>query len=514
MTGIVTSPKEIAPFQIDRIPEIVTRVRRSGNVNRVTPKDPLREYRRKRDPQGTPEPYPKADDERAEDASALRFVIQEHHARALHWDVRLERDGVLVSWAVPKGLPPDPKTNHLAKHTEDHPLEYGTFEGDIPAGNYGAGHVILWDTGTYDLEKWTDREVKVVLHGKRVSGRYVFFRTGEKWSDWMVHRMDPPQDPDREPLPDDLQPMLATTGELPTGDGWAYEFKWDGVRALGTVDGGRLHLSSRNSLDITPAYPELRDAAESLGATQVVLDGEIVALDPETGRPDFGRLQSRMHVRNTSQARRLAADCPVAWFVFDLLFLDGHLLIDLPYSERRERLEALELPFPVPPSFSGEGEAVLAASSEQGLEGVLAKRCDARYHPGKRTRDWIKVKNTRRQEVVIGGWEPGEGNREGSIGALLIGVYEGDTLHYAGQVGTGFNARTLKDLQRRLQPLEQSSSPFDAVPRQYAKTAHWVEPTLVAEVVFSHWTKDGRMRHPSYKGLREDKEAREVIREP
>jgi bifunctional non-homologous end joining protein LigD len=174
----------------------------------------------------------------------------------------------------------------------------------------------------------------------------------------------------------------------------------------------------------------------------------------------------------------------------------------------------LELPFPVPPSFSGDGEAVLAASSEQGLEGVLAKRLDARYRPGKRTRDWIKVKNFRRQEVVIGGWEPGEGNREGSIGALLIGVYEGDTLHYAGQVGTGFNARTLKDLQARLQPLEQSSSPFDAVPRQYAKTAHWVEPTLVAEVVFSHWTKDGRMRHPSYKGLRDDKEAREVIREP
>jgi bifunctional non-homologous end joining protein LigD len=510
----VTSPKEIAPFQIDRIPEIVTRVKRSGNVNHVTPKDSLREYRRKRDPKGTPEPYPKADDEQSGGGDAPRFVIQEHHARALHWDVRLERDGVLVSWAVPKGLPPDPKTNHLAKHTEDHPLEYGTFEGDIPSGNYGAGHVILWDTGTYELEKWTDREVKVVLHGKRVSGRYVFFRTGEKWSDWMVHRMDPPQDPEREPLPGDLKPMLATTGALPTGEGWAYEFKWDGVRAIGTVDGGRLRLMSRNSLDVTAAYPELRDAAESLGATQVVLDGEIVALDPDTGVPDFGRLQSRMHVRNTAQARRLAKDYPVAWFVFDVLYLDGHSLIDLPYSERRERLEALELPFPVPPSFSGDGDAVLAASAEQGLEGVMAKRCDAKYRPGMRTRDWIKVKNVRRQEVVIGGWEPGEGNREGSIGALLIGVYDGDTLQYAGQVGTGFTAKTLKDLQKRLQPLERDTSPFEAVPRQYAKTAHWVDPVLVAEVDFGHWTKDGRMRHPSYKGLRDDKEAREVVREP
>ena len=296
-----------------------------------------------------------------------------------------------------------------------------------------------------------------MLHGNRVSGRYVFFRTGEKWSDWMVHRMDPPQDPDREPLPDDLQPMLATTGPLPTGDGWAYEFKWDGVRALGTVDGGRLRLTSRNSLDITAAYPELRDAAESLGATQVVLDGEIVALDPETGRPDFGRLQTRMHVRNTAQARRLAADCPVAWFVFDLLYLDGHFA-DRPAVHRASGTprSRCELPFPVPPSFSGDGEAVRAASAEQGLEGVLAKRADARYRPGKRTRDWIKVKNMRRQEVVIGGWEPGEGNREGSLGALLIGVYgtgdESDTLHYAGQVGTGFSARTLNDLQERLTP--------------------------------------------------------------
>ena len=481
---------------------------------------PLHEYRRKRAAERTPEPVPEWDvpDTPADhtgndqDGRGDTFVIQEHHARALHWDVRLERDGVLVSWAVPKGLPLDPATNHLAKQTEDHPLPYATFEGEIPKGEYGGGTVEIWDAGTYELQTWTEREVKVVLHGKRVQGRYVFFRT--RGQDWMVHRMDGPP-PGWQPLPSRLGPMLAHTGPVPRGPGWAFEFKWDGVRALGFVEGGRLRLLSRNDRDVTAAYPELRSAAEWLGSTQVVLDGEIVALEPTTGRPDFGRLQRRMHVDRPAQAARLAREVPAQWFVFDVLHLDGRSLLDEPYARRREVLESLDLPFAVPPSLREDGDTVLRASRAQGLEGVVAKRLRSPYRPGQRSEDWVKVKVVRRQELVIGGWEPGEDGRAGSIGALLLGTYDhAGELRYAGQVGTGFTQLMLGELARQLAPLRRATSPFaDEVPRSAAQHAVWVEPELVAEVEFGSWTRDGRLRHPSFKGLRDDCDPRAVRRE-
>lgn len=480
------------------------------------PRDP---YRAKRDPARTPEPISEWDvpdegrDHTGDDQAGRgdTFVVQEHHARALHWDVRLERDGVLVSWAVPKGLPPDPKTNHLARQTEDHPLAYATFAGEIPKGEYGGGTVTIWDAGAYELEKWTDREVKVVLHGRGVQGRYVFFRTrGEAW---MVHRMDPPQDPDWQPLPTTMAPMLATTGPLPPEDGrWAYEVKWDGVRVLAFVEGGQIRALARTGRDVTVAYPELREVGVALGSTQALLDGEVVALGPD-GRPDFELLQHRMHVTDATVARRAARQVPVTYLVFDLLHLAGHPTLALPYDERRALLERLP-GLSVPPSFREDGRAVLRASAAQGLEGIVAKRRGSPYLAGRRSDCWVKVKNLRRQSVVIGGWEPGEGARGNRIGALLVGVQGPNGLRYAGQVGTGFTDETLADLAARLAPLRWDSSPFGGeVPPQHARTAVWVEPLLVAEVEHGSWTHDNRLRHPSYKGLRTDVDPAEVVRE-
>ena len=473
----------------------------------------LRTYRRMRDKAATPEPFGAA--KRRPRKSKQRFVIQEHHATALHWDFRLERDGVLVSWAVPKGLPVEPAQNHLAVHTEDHPLDYYDFEGEIPKGQYGGGKVVLWDQGTYDVEEWEDRKVKVVLHGKRVEGEYVLFQTGGK--NWMIRRMSPPADTAYAPMPKRLVPMLATTASaLPDHpEKWSFEFKWDGVRAIVYVDGGRATAQSRNLLDITGSYPELAELGKAMGSTRAVLDGELVVFDSQ-GRSDFGLLQQRMKLTGEA-VRRAAKSYPVVYLVFDLLWLDGHDVTGLPYRERRALLEALDLNGPswqTPPYFPGEGDAVRAASIERGFEGIMAKRLDGTYAPGKRVDHWRKVKNVRRQEMVVGGWTKGEGARAGHLGSLLVGYYDDSGLRYAGHVGTGFTQQTLRDLEKTLKPLARKDSPFaDTVPTAYAKKSTYVEPTLVAEVEFTEWTRDGKLRHPSYKGLRYDKAATEVVRE-
>ncbi len=472
----------------------------------------LQEYRRKRNPQRTSEPVPESD---PTPGTGNSFVIQEHHARALHWDFRLERDGVLVSWAVPKGVPTDPKVNRLAVHVEDHPLEYGSYEGSIGEGEYGAGRVTIWDAGTYQTEKWTDREVKVVLAGQRVQGRFVLFQTGGK--NWMMHRMDAPARPDWQPLPQHLSPMLATLGTLPAEDrDWAFEMKWDGVRAIVFVDGGRVTVRSRNDRDVTVSYPELRALGEAMGSAQAVLDGEIVTFDAH-GRPSFGQLQQRMHVASAASARSLAASDPAVLLLFDVLHLDGRSLLSLPYRERRAILEGLDLQGPswqTPPAFAGRGADAVAASQEQQLEGVVAKRQTSPYLAGRRSPDWIKIKNVRTQEVVVGGWSPGKGRRAGGIGALLLGLPGPDGLRYIGQVGTGFTQDALDDLGRRLHRLARKTSPFrPEVPRADARDAEWVSPKLVGEVRFSEWTSDQRLRHPSWRGLRPDKAPDEVVRE-
>lgn len=488
--------------------------------DRTQDRERLAEYRAKRDPARTPEPVPPAGAEPST-SDGRRFVIQEHHARALHWDFRLERDGVLVSWAVPKGLPQDPGSNHLAVHTEDHPLEYATFEGEIAAGEYGGGRVTLWDHGTYDVVKWTEREVQVDLHGERVEGRYVLFATrsaGRGGADdgrsWMVHRMDPPTQPDWTPVPDLVRPMLAVPGELPEEDaGWSYEMKWDGVRAVAYVDGGRVRLMSRNDLDVTRSYPEIAGMGERLGSTQVVLDGELVAFDPG-GAPDFGRLQQRMHVADGAVARRLAKSVPVVYLVFDVLHLDGRSTVGLPYDERRSLLDGLGLAGPswqTPPAFDGPGKDVLAASLENRLEGVVAKRRAAPYLPGTRSPDWRKVKHVRMQEVVVVGWRPGQGRRAETIGALVLAVHEDGQLRHVGGVGTGFTHRALDELLRMLGPLEQPTAPLEVrLPPAETRDVHWVRPEVVGEVAFTEWTGDGRLRHPAWRGLRPDKRPEDV----
>ena len=466
-----------------------------------------------------------------------RFVVQEHHARSLHWDLRLERDGVLVSWAVPKGIPADPKKNHLAVHVEDHPLSYIDFAGEIPAGSYGAGEVQIWDAGTYECEKFRDDEVIVTFHGGRVGGKYVLFQT--KGKNWMIHRMDPAHG-NGEEMPKHLVPMLASAAQLPSQEEeWAFEIKWDGVRAITYWRPREMRIESRNLNDVSARYPELRALGLQLGSREAVLDGEIVSFD-EQGRPSFERLQRRMHVTSSSAIRRLAEEEPVSYVIFDLLFLDGHSTIELPYRERRALLEELGLKgaaWQTPAYHAGEGRALLAAAAEQRLEGVVAKRLNSPYRPGRRSDEWLKVKNVNRQELVIGGWLPGKGARAGHLGALLVGFYEpaagsdertGNVrdggsrqkrgkrapdpgpllLRYAGRVGTGFDQEELEHVDRELAARPRDASPFSGT--QPPRGARFVEPELVAEIEFRQWTRERILRHSVYKGLREDKSATEV----
>ncbi|MGH3521166.1 MAG: non-homologous end-joining DNA ligase [Haloechinothrix sp.] len=464
----------------------------------------LRDYRSKRHPERTPEPVPDTDELPA--GTGDTFVIQEHHARHLHWDVRLERDGVLVSWAVPKGLPTEPGPIRLAVHTEDHPLEYATFEGEIPQGEYGGGQMLIWDKGHYDTLKWTSDEVSIVLHGRKARGKYVFFRRGDEW---LVRRSDPPLKADWEPLPETIAPMLAVSGSLPAADEdeqWGYEFKWDGVRALARVDGGRIRLHSRLGNDITGGYPELRDLGEDLAGKQLWLDGEIVSL--ADGKPSFAALQRRMHARD-QQAARLSRNDPVTYLIFDLLHLDGKSLLELSYSQRRRKLQRLKLRGPhwqLSPMFPGAGGAVLETAREQELEGAVAKRLDSPYRPGKRSPEWRKITEVTALEVVIGGWLPGTGKRADTFGSLMLGVPEDGGLRYVGQVGTGFSDDMLRTLQTKLNRLARKTSPFTGpIPRARSKDARWVSPKLVGEVVFREWTRDQRLRAPAWRGLRPDK---------
>lgn len=494
--------------------------------------DRLATYRAKRDAARTPEPVPEA----APIPGAGRsFVIQEHHARRLHHDFRLERDGVLVSWAVPKLTPLTPKVNHLAVQTEDHPLEYGGFEGSIPKGEYGAGDVTIWDAGTYDLEKWREgREVIVTLHGRPGGGlggvprRFVLIHTahGDDEKNWLIHLMadaGPPAVPEtpavREipgpaavgftladlPDPEPMLATLATEAEVSGGD-WHYEVKWDGYRGIAAVAGGGLRIGSRSKkLDLALAYPELRELVGLVGNHAAVLDGEIVALGPD-GRSNFELLQN--HGRG---------DAPAHYMAFDLLWLDGESLMDRPYLDRRHALEAL-LPTDgthvhVPTTFGTDRDLALQASREFELEGLVAKRPASRYAAGRRSRSWLKVKNVRHQEAVVVGWTSGAGNRSGALGSVLLAVQEEGRLVYIGKAGSGFTARTLADAERRLTPLARATPPLEGVPRPDARDAHWVEPRLVGEVSYGEWTTSGTLRHPVWRGWRPDADPATVTRE-
>jgi bifunctional non-homologous end joining protein LigD len=562
--------------------------------------DALKEYRRKRDFDTTPEP---AGDVVDPAPDGLRYVIQKHDASRLHFDLRLELGGVMKSWAVPKGPSLDPSVKRLAMEVEDHPIEYNDFEGIIPEGEYGGGTVMLWDVGTYrpdkanggDLEKtiragYAKGDLKIVFDGARLRGSFVLVRmnrpgkpqwllikhrdehaapgveittdddrsiaTGRTMEEiatdggavWRSNRA-PPSKGARRPSRDAgssaktagarsaspatgaprlttrairaAAPMLATLAEkIPTGDGWTFEPKYDGIRivALGTGDG--VMLMTRNGNDKAAQFPEIAEAVQRLVAARkvpLILDGEIVALERgEVAR--FQALQSRMHVTSRSAIDRHIEDTPVACILFDLLLEGDDGLLGEPWQVRRQRLERVlsgrgvdRERLRLGETEAGDGERMLAHARSEGWEGIIAKRIDAPYRPAVRSRDWLKIKVEHRQEFVIGGWTEPRNSRE-HIGAILLGYHDDDELIYAGHTGGGFSGESLRDMYRRLAPLERDTPPFSTKPRTNERP-HWVEPRIIAEVKFSEWTNDGKLRQPIFLGVRDDKDPEEIVKE-
>jgi len=465
----------------------------------------LTEYRRKRDRKKTSEPF----SSKRKRGKQPIFVVQRHDARRLHYDFRLERDGALASWAVPKGVPLEPGQRALAVHVEDHPLDYATFEGEIPKGQYGAGTVEIWDSGTYELvEEKKDGGLTVRLHGKRLDGTWTLVpaKLDGDPKNWLLlkKREEELQErPHRQ-----YTPMLATLEQnVPKGSGWVFEVKWDGYRALAYVSQSEVKLVSRKGNDLTERFATVaKEIAKAVKTPDCVLDGEVCALD-EQGRSSFSAMQQGK------------PGTPLVYYVFDLLELEGEPLVDLPLLERHKRLEQLldrrNKTVRLSEAFD-DGKALFEAAKQQNLEGIMAKRADSRYAVGRRTRDWLKVKTHGRQEFIIAGYTKGQGRRAGTLGSLVLAVRRGPELEYAGNVGTGFTGEEIEKLLKKLRPLERKTPPFKEVPKMpkvRKGDVVWVEPKLVAEVEFAEWTHDGRLRAPSYQGLREDKPAEEVRRE-
>ena len=580
----------------------------------------LQRYKEKRNFQATPEPSGKVDRRKTR---ALVFVIQKHDATRLHYDFRLELEGVLKSWAVPKGIPTAKGDKRLAMHVEDHPLDYGDFEGIIPPGNYGAGSVMVWDTGTWEpvdedpLKALRDGKLKFHLHGKKLDGEWTLVRmrarsrqsgkdewlliksgedikpisakrddesvlskrtmaqiAGQKTRTWQSNRATAPAQPtfkeriaeaarkrnaarssrpkkapstraqskrsaaeaNDEPdaaatasvadalkhcpseTPRFQEPMKAQLVEhLPDGD-WLLELKHDGYRALAIKNGNSVELFSRNERKLTPAFPSIADALRRISSKQWIIDGEIVALD-ENGHASFQRLQNRESIANEGS---------LIFYVFDLLNLDGRNVRGLSLRQRRELLQQVAAKASDPVRFSvtlnGAPETVLAEVKRLGLEGIIAKQPTSKYEVGRRSSAWVKLKCVNEQEFVIGGYTPPKGSRD-FFGALLVGHYEGDKLIFASKVGSGYAQSTLRELFNRFKPLRRATCPFVNLPTKRTgkfgqgvtasemKLCTWLKPELVAQVRFTEWTSDGGLRHPVFLGLREDKSAREVVRE-
>ena len=534
-----------------------SRKRSTGDADRKP--GSLATYKKKRDFKVTPEPS----GVRAKAGARLRFVIQKHDASRLHYDFRLEAAGVLASWAVPKGPTLVPGDRRLAMHVEDHPMNYRDFEGVIPDGQYGAGEVIVWDNGWYELAEGTDAareiangKIKFIMHGHKMRGMFTLVRmkpkdgeTGDPWllikdhdGDDPTHynvddypesvlsgrtlddikrekhpktwqsskRKDPPKSAtarasakkSADPLPRIKSVELATLVEAPfDDDDWLFEIKWDGYRALCTVDGdGKLALVSRNGLDLLPKFPELEDLAEAFASVPIVIDGEIVSLDAK-GRSDFQRLQESQK----------GGGGQLTYVAFDVLYADGRDQRTVPLEERKALLERLirddELVL-YSKHVVGKGKALFAEAQRNNLEGIVAKKRESLYVE-RRTRDWLKIKAQFEQEFVIGGWTDPRGSRKG-FGSLLIGAYEGKRLTFVGSVGTGFSVKTIAEVTKKLEARSRATSPFANDVAANAPV-HWVKPELVCEVRFTEWTRDGYLRHPAFLGLREDKDAKDVV---
>jgi bifunctional non-homologous end joining protein LigD len=467
----------------------------------------LREYERKRDQKKTPEPF--GGKRRGKQPI---FVVQRHDARRLHYDFRLERDGALASWAVPKGVPLEPGQQHLAVHVEDHPLDYATFEGEIPQGQYGAGSVEIWDTGTYELvEEKRDGGLTVRLHGKKLDGTWTLIpaHMDGKEQNWLIVRKRDETVAPKGGQPD-YAPMLATLSDskqIPRVDGWEYEIKWDGYRIVARVAGGEAVLRSRKDQNYSERFANVaKELVKAVKTPDCVVDGEVCALDDE-GRPSFSAMQQGK------------PGTPIIYYVFDLLEVEGEPIVDLPLAERRKRLKKLLDGRNRTIQFSqgfDDGEALYRAAQERRLEGIMGKRLESHYLPGRRSRDWLKFKTHGEQELVIAGYTRGKGRREWSFGSLVVATNGPNGLEWAGNVGTGFDDAEQERLLKKLKPLVRKTSPFPTppkMPRVRKGDVVWVEPELVAEVSFAEWTHDGRLRAPVYLGLRTDKDASEVRRE-
>jgi bifunctional non-homologous end joining protein LigD len=523
----------------------------------------LNEYERKRDFTKTPEPKPGKPVKSK--LHTGRFFIQRHNATRLHYDFRLEIDGTLKSWAIPKGPSLDPSVKHLAAMVEDHPLDYGDFEGNIPKGEYGGGSVMLWDRGTFDLigtesgaEQIARGDLKFELHGEKLHGTWaiVHMKNRGKGNEWLIIKKkddaartpfeieelaqsvktgrtqeeiagDLPAKKTAKPkkkvaalhpeklpgavkaaMPDFFEPMSAyLTDTLPKGEDWIFEVKWDGVRGLAFVEDGELFFYTRNANRCERQYPELQVIPHYIAAERAVLDGEIVVMD-EKGVSHFELIQSRIHSQDANAIAKMGQKNPVHFYAFDLLYLDGYDLRRAPLIERKKLLQKIVQPFPllrVSDHFEGNGEQLLEAAREGGLEGLMAK-CATSVYESRRSRNWLKVKLTLEQEFVIGGYTPGE--RE-YFGSLVLGYYEAGKLHYVGNVGTGFNGRNLAELWSLLEPLKAEKSPFDKADK-VPKGTVWVKPKLVAQIKFANWTGDRKLRAPVYLGLRNDKASKDV----
>ncbi|MGH9814454.1 MAG: DNA ligase D [Candidatus Acidiferrales bacterium] len=524
----------------------------------------LVEYKKKRKFERTPEPAGKE----AARARGNSFVVQMHDATRLHWDLRLEIDGVLKSWAVPKGPSLNPADKRLAVMTEDHPLEYGGFEGVIPDGQYGAGPVMVWDNGTYkplyDEPAGTqvaNGEIKFALRGKKLRGSFVLVkiksrrddRGKSKNNEWLLikHKddavdaqwdleqhdrsvltgrtieeilegmpassemleLDPAKLPGarKAPMPDSLEPMLAQLADNPFSDPqWLFEIKWDGWRTLAWIRKGKLELRARSGRTITAQYPDLSELPEHVDAEQAILDGEIVVLEPD-GRSSFDRLQQRMNMSKPSEKQ--LRENPVMCYLFDLLYLDGYDLRDVPLLQRKRLLHQRLSPggrFRYSDHMPEKGRELYDLAKAQGLEGILGKHIQSTYS-GKRSSAWLKFKITQQLDAVVGGWTEPRGSRS-HFGALLLGLYEGKALKFIGGVGTGFDGEKLASIFAKLKPLASEKCPFDVKP-QYKEKCYWAEPKLVASLRYGEWTGEGHIRHPVFLRMRDDADPRHCIRE-
>jgi bifunctional non-homologous end joining protein LigD len=524
----------------------------------------LKEYASKREFEKTPEPKPGSD----YNGSRLMFVVHKHAARALHYDLRLELEGVLKSWAVPRGPSLDPSVKRLAVMVEDHPFDYKDFEGVIPEHNYGAGSVIIWDKGFYHHPSTKDKDesekllleglkkgdLKFILEGEKLHGEFALVKMGKDGKSWLLlkkkdrnatggdilkenrsvvsHKtleemletdesksfkqkksnqirlheameIEDLQDAPVKPMPNAVKPMLATVAEEPFDHpDWIFEVKWDGYRAVAEVREGAVSLYSRNGISFNKKFFPVAESLRKFGF-DAVLDGEVVVVDDQ-GRPDFQMLQ---HYQDSGSGQLL-------YYVFDLLYFRGHDLTGLPLLRRKELLKKI-LPSTPRIKFSdhvwNEGVLFYNVAKEKGLEGIIAKHSQSAYETGRRSRQWLKLKTRLSQEGVIAGFTEPAGGRK-YFGALVLGLYEGDELMYIGHLGGGFSEKDLKDIREQLDPLVQKECPFKVEPETNARVT-WVKPELVCEVILSGWTEDAIMRQPVFLRLREDKAAREVVRE-